>query len=42
LKNKGYSEETIKGYGKKLRILAVCVNFNDLEAVKRFIAGKLS
>ena len=38
LKSKGYSERTIHGYSKRLRMLAKHVNLDNPDSVNRFIA----
>ena len=40
LKNSGYSERTLKGYSKRLRMLAKHVNLDKPESVRSFIAGQ--
>ena len=38
MKNRGYSERTLKGYSKRLKYLAKHANLDDPDSVKRFIA----
>jgi len=40
LKNRGYSERTLEGYSKRLKLLAKNTNLDNPESVKRFIANQ--
>ncbi|MCJ7613676.1 tyrosine-type recombinase/integrase [Candidatus Bathyarchaeota archaeon] len=40
MKSRGYSERTLKGYSKRLKLLAKYIDLDDPGSVKRFIAGQ--
>ena len=42
MKKDGYAESTIKATGRRLRMIAKSVPLSDPEAVKEYIAEKLS